>query len=131
MGIYHSDMYYSARKPGKDKKESKFTYCSVVGPGRGLGLSRNAIWWNLAIFFYVQAENRPSERRVDVSLAKSLVQCIIDVNFYRTTANLPVNSLFVNHFVLLSLFKLVLESPCILALESVQSMCDAGSIWKL
>ena len=23
----------------------------IVGPGRGLGSSHNAIWWNLAIFF--------------------------------------------------------------------------------
>ena len=29
----------------------------IVGPGRRLW-SYNAIWWNLAIFFYVQAENR-------------------------------------------------------------------------
>ena len=31
-----------------------------VGPGGGLGFSHNAIWWNLAIFFYIQAEKRPA-----------------------------------------------------------------------
>ena len=30
----------------------------IVGPGLGLWSSYNAIWWNLAIFFYVQAGNR-------------------------------------------------------------------------
>ena len=33
-----------------------------IRPGRGLGCSHNAIWGNLAIFFYVQAENsRPKD----------------------------------------------------------------------
>ena len=45
----------------------------IVWPGRDLGSSHNAIWWNLAIFFYVQAEIRPSKRRLDGSLAKSLI----------------------------------------------------------
>ena len=45
----------------------------IVGPGQGLGSSHNAIWWNLAIFFYVQAENRSSKRRLDGSLAKFLI----------------------------------------------------------
>ena len=44
----------------------------IVGPGRGLGSSHNAIWCNLVILFYIQAENRPSKRRLDRSLAKSL-----------------------------------------------------------
>ena len=44
----------------------------IVGPGRGLGSSHNAIWWNLAIFSYVQPEDRPSNRWLDESLAKSL-----------------------------------------------------------
>ena len=46
-----------------------------VGQGRGLKSSYNAIWWNLAIFSYVQAENRPSKRRLGGSLAKSLFLC--------------------------------------------------------
>ena len=33
----------------------------IVGPGWGLWSFHNAIWWNLAIFFYVQAENRPTK----------------------------------------------------------------------
>ena len=45
----------------------------IAVPGRGLGSSHNAIRWNLTIFFYVQAENRPSKRRLDGSLEKSLV----------------------------------------------------------
>ena len=45
----------------------------IVGPGRALRSFHNAIWWNLAIFLYVQAENRPSKRRLDGSLAKSLI----------------------------------------------------------
>ena len=32
----------------------------IVGPGCGLGSSHNAIWGNLAIFFYIEAENRPT-----------------------------------------------------------------------
>ena len=44
----------------------------IVGPGRGLESSHNAIWWNLLIFFYVEAENRMSKRRLDGSLAKFL-----------------------------------------------------------
>ena len=44
----------------------------IVGPWRGVGSSHNAILCNLAIFFYVRAENRPSKRRLDGSLAKSL-----------------------------------------------------------
>ena len=45
----------------------------IVGPGRGLGSSHNAIWWDLAIFVHVQAENRPSKRRLDASLAKLII----------------------------------------------------------
>ena len=26
----------------------------IVGTGQGLGSSHNAIWWNLAIYFYIQ-----------------------------------------------------------------------------
>ena len=37
----------------------------IVGP--------NTIWWNLVIFFYIQAENRQTKRRLDGSLAKSLL----------------------------------------------------------
>ena len=44
----------------------------LVGQGRGLGSSLNAICWNLGIFFYVQAENRLSKRWLYGSLAKSL-----------------------------------------------------------
>ena len=40
-----------------------------VGPGQGLGSSHIAIWWNLAIFFYVQAENRLFKRWLDESLS--------------------------------------------------------------
>ena len=52
----------------------------IVGPGRGLGSSHNAIWWNLAIFLHVPAENRPSKRRLGRSLAESLssyISCFI------------------------------------------------------
>ena len=46
----------------------------IVGPGQSLWSSHNAIWWNTAIFFYVQAENRPSKRGLWLNpLAKSLV----------------------------------------------------------
>ena len=45
----------------------------IVGPGRGLGSSHNAIQWNMAVFFYVQAENRPLKRRLDGSLTKSFL----------------------------------------------------------
>ena len=54
----------------------------IVGPGRGLGSSHNPIWWNLVIFFYIRAENRPSKRRLDRSLAKSLLystQCSLQM----------------------------------------------------
>ena len=44
----------------------------IVGPGQHLGFSHNAIRWNLAIFVYIQAENRPCNRWLDGSLAKSL-----------------------------------------------------------
>ena len=44
----------------------------IVGPGWGLGSSHNVIWWNLAIIFYVRAQNRLSKRRVDGSPAKCL-----------------------------------------------------------
>ena len=45
----------------------------IVGSGRGLGSSHNAIWWNLAIFLQVHVENRPFKRRLYRSLVKSLV----------------------------------------------------------
>ena len=48
----------------------------IVGPGQDLGSSHNAIWWNLAIFFYIQDENRPAKRRLNVSLAKSLCMSV-------------------------------------------------------
>ena len=54
----------------------------IVGPGQGLASSHNAIWWNLAIFFYVQPENRPSKRRLDGSLAKSLCTCIYALMYW-------------------------------------------------
>ena len=44
----------------------------IVGPGRGVGSSHDAIWWNLVLFFYVQAEKSPSKRQLDGSLAKFL-----------------------------------------------------------
>ena len=45
----------------------------IVESGQGLGYSHKATWWNLAIFFYVQAENRLSKRQLDGSLTKSLL----------------------------------------------------------
>ena len=48
---------------------SLFTYCWTR---TGFEYSHNAIWWNLVIFFFVQAENEPSKTRLNVSLAKSL-----------------------------------------------------------
>ena len=53
----------------------------IVVPGWGTGSSHNAIWWNLVIIFFVQAENRPSRRRLDGSLAKSLLQVAPPVIF--------------------------------------------------
>ena len=51
----------------------------TVGPGRGLVSSHNLFLWNLAIFFYILAENRQSKRRLDGSLAKSLVNIRVTV----------------------------------------------------
>ena len=57
--------------------ESKIT---IDGPGLGLVSLDNAIWWNMALFFYVQAKNW-----LDGSLAKSLIRVmykLIHVGLY-------------------------------------------------
>ena len=71
----------------------------IVGLGLGLGLSHNGIWWNLVIFFYVQAENRLSKRRLDGSLAKSLivrVSCLLYSYSYKICINCVFSSVLSN-----------------------------------
>ena len=64
----------------------------ILGLGLGLGLSHNGIWWNLAVFFYVQAENR-------LSLAKSLivsVSCLLYSYSYKICINYVFSSVLSN-----------------------------------
>ena len=69
----------------------------IVGSGQGLGSFHNAIWWNLAIFFNVQAEIRPSKRWLDRSLAKSLIGGVTAINF-RKYKNIKIKIKLLNFY---------------------------------
>ena len=49
-----------------------------------------AIRWNLATFFFVQAENGPSKRRLDGSLAKSWWQIALAPKFDHVVVRIQI-----------------------------------------